>query len=57
MYYGLLELEIDCMIQFLYGGLRTSVTSERVNAINRDNTNIIYNAAYNDYIASHIQLL
>lgn len=57
MYYVLLYLESEWILQFLYGGLRTSVTSERVNDINRYNTNIIYNATYYDYIASHIKLL
>lgn len=41
MYYGLLELESDGMIQSLYGGLRTSVTSERVNDIDNAIINIV----------------
>lgn len=35
-----IEVEINWMIQFFYGGLRTSVTSERVNDID----NAIINA-------------
>ena len=48
---------VDWLHTFSYRGSRTSATSEHIDAINRYNTNIIYNAIYYDYIAGHIKLL
>ena len=48
---------VDWLHTSSYRGSRTSATSEHIDAINRYNTNIIYNATYYDYIAGHIKLL